>query len=104
MTLAEIAAMVSGVDPEARHYYATAPPRDYTYWEETRQLPLMADDVHAEEGWRFYVHRFTRAEEDPVTASLKAAFEADPRVAFSHTVDNEKDSEYIHHIFECEAV
>lgn len=104
MTLSEIGDVVSAVDAEARHYFTMATGRDLTYWEETRRLPLMADDVHVEEGWAFYVHRFCKSEDDEIAERLFAALSADPRIAFTYITDYEPDTGYIHHIFECEAV
>lgn len=101
MTLEDIRSLLVSVDPEIRHYFSEEPSRDYSYWEETRRLPFMADDLH-EEGWRFYVHRFTRRENDPVAFALFAALEEDPGTTVAHQVDYEPESGYIHHIFECE--
>ena len=83
------------------HYFSMDPGHDYTYWEETQQLPLTASDAH-EEGWRFYVHRYTRREFDPVADDIFRALDADPRVTVRRTTDFDKDSGYIHHIYECE--
>ena len=102
MTLNEIRTMLVAVDPANRHYFSPETAKDYTYWEETGRLPLLADNRH-DEAWRFYVHRFTRDEYDPMAGRLFAALDADPRTAVSHTVDYEPDSGYIHHIFSCEA-
>lgn len=101
MTLGDIRTLVVSVDPAARHYFSTETDSDYTYWEETRRLPFLADDIH-QEGWRFYVHRFTRDEFDPVPHRLFVALDSDPRTAVIHRVVFEPDTGYIHHIFECE--
>lgn len=103
MTLSEIKALLMDAIPTetVTHYFSTATTKDYTYWEETRRLPLTADDGH-DEAWRFYVHRYTKRENDPVAARLYAALDADPRVAVAWTTDYDPASGYIHHIFECE--
>ena len=101
MTLEDIRTLLANVDPDIRHYFSEEPSQDYSYWEETRRLPFMADDLH-EEGWRFYVHRFTRDERDPIAPRLFAALESDPGTTVAWRVDHEPDSGYIHHIFECE--
>lgn len=101
MTLGDIRALLVGVDPDIRHYFSTETERDYSFWEETQRLPLTADDRH-DEAWRFYVHRFTRDEFDPLARRLFAALDADPRTTVAHTVDFEPETGYIHHIFECE--
>ena len=103
MTLSEIRIKLAGISPDIRHYFTSETQRDYTYWEETRRLPYTADNVH-EEGWRFYVHRYTRDEYDTVAADIFAALDADPAIAVSHEVDYDPDSGYIHHIFECETI
>ena len=105
MTLHEIKSLIISAIPNepVHHYFSTETEKNYTYWEETERLPLLADDGH-EEGWRFYVHRFTRRENDPVAARLFAALDADPRVTVSETRDFDPESGYIHHIYRCEGV
>lgn len=101
MTLSDIRDLLITADPAIRHYFSAETHRDYSYWQETRQLPIMADDCH-ESGWRFYVHRFTRCEDDPVAQRIMETLDADPRTTVSHQVDYEPESGYIHHIFDCE--
>ena len=101
MTLGDIRTLLVSVDPGIRHYFSTEIDRDYTYWEETRRLSFMADDKHLE-AWRFYVHRFTRDEFDPIAQRLFKALDADPRTTVIHRTDFEEDTGYIHHIYECE--
>lgn len=103
MTLGDIRTLLVSVDPDVRHYFSAGTDSDYTYWEETQCLPYTADDSHScVEGWRFYVHRFTRSEFDPVARRLFEALDTDPRTAVIHRVDAERETGYIHHIFECE--
>lgn len=102
MTLREIQTLLAEIDPDIRHYFSASQDRDYTYWEETKRLPILSDDRH-EEAWRFYVHRFTRDQYDPVTARIFARLDADERIAFSHEIDV-TDDHWLHHIFACEAV
>lgn len=101
MTLTDIKNMLVAVDPTIKHYFTMGNGEAYTYWEETKRLALMADNEH-EEGWRFYVHRFAKAENDTIATSLFNALDADDRVSVTWTVDYESDTGYIHHIFECE--
>ena len=101
MTLSDIRTMLVAVDPDIRHYFSTEKEKDYTYWEETQRLGLTSDNRH-DEGWIFYVHRFTRDEFDPVARALFFTLDADPRTAVIHRTDYEPDSGYIHHIFECQ--
>lgn len=101
MTLSDIRTLLVSVDPGIRHYFSTETDRDYSFWEEGRRLPLMAEDRH-DEAWRFYVHRFTRDEFDPVARLFFETLDADPRTTVIHTVDFEADTGYIHHIYECE--
>lgn len=103
MTLTEIRDLLIQADPDIRHYFSTEENRDYTWWEETDRLPFTADNRHVE-GWTFYVHRFTRTENDPVAAALFTLLDSDPRVTVSYTQDYEPDTEYSHHIFRCECL
>lgn len=104
MTIPEIRELVAEIDPNIRHYFSMGTGTDYTFWEETERLPMMADNHHVEEAWRFYVHRFTKTETDPLSALIFSTLDNDPRVSVRHTVDHEDDTGYIHHIFECEGI
>lgn len=102
MTLSEIKALVLSADPTAERYESSRDGSEsYTVWREVRRLAATADDVHIE-GWAFQVDRFTRDEDDPVAEALFEALDGSDRVALAHIVDYERDSEYIHHIYDCE--
>lgn len=104
MTLNEIRDLLVTVDPKIKHYFSMEKSKRYSYWEETRRLPFVADNGHPsdEEGWHFYVHLFTTAQGDPMATAFHAALDGDPRVTVIWTVDFDQESGYIHHIFECE--
>lgn len=104
MTLNEIRDLLVTVDPKIKHYFSMEESKSYSYWEETRRLPFVADDGHpsSEEGWHFYVHLYTTLENDPKAAAFFETLDRDPRTAVSWTVDPDRDSGYIHHIFDCE--
>lgn len=101
MTLKEIAAFLTDIDPDISHYESMEKRDPYSFWRETRPLSFMADGVH-QEGWRFYVHRYSREEEDPVAAALWAALEQSDRFTVSYEKDYIPEKDMIHHIFECE--
>lgn len=103
MTLQEIKSLLVQAAPDIRHYFSVETDIDYTWWEETEPLPYTADGVHVQ-GWVFYVHRFTRQENDSVAAALFALLDADPRIAVSSTQDYEPETDYTHYIFRCEAL
>ena len=104
MTLGELQAMLAGIDPDIRHGWTMANGRDYTYWEEKDRLTLRGDDHAVESDWVFYVHRFSRANIDPVAEALWAALEALPNVAVHQVNTYEPDTGYTHHAFRCEVV
>lgn len=104
MTLSDLQTMLVTIVPGIKHYWIMGHGQAYTYWEETRRLPLMADDRHIEEGWVFYVHHFTRDESDTVPGTLFAGLDGKPNVTVSWEVTYEQDTGYIHHIFSCEVV
>lgn len=102
MTLGEIKALVVGCDPNAGHYESAYQGGEaYTVWREIRRLDLMADDLH-QSGWAFQIDRFTKAEDDAIAEAIAAALDAESAVAYRYEVDYERDSGYIHHIFDCE--
>lgn len=102
MTLGEIKALVLTADPTAEHYESSNTGSDsYTVWREVRRLAATADDVHIE-GWAFQVDRFTKDETDATAATIYVTLDGCDRVALAYHVDYERDSEYIHHIYDCE--
>lgn len=105
MTASEIKKLLTDVDPDAQRYeHDGAGTADaYTVWYELRPVGLYGDGQ--EEGSiRFQVDRFTRTEDEPTAAALRAALEGADDIAVDYQVDYEKDSGYIHHIFVCEGV
>ena len=104
MTRDEIKALLVTADPNIKHYFSMSNAEAYSYWEETRRLPFMADDAHnsADQAWRFYVHRYTRTEDDAIAQAIFNALDADPRTTVIWTTGFDHESGYIHHIFECE--
>ena len=103
MTLEEIREFVVSIDPNAQRYESSSREGDYTVWGEYSLLPITANGRHVG-GWRFQVDRFTRNEDDELTAAFLAALDASPRISFHYEVSYERDTRYIHHIFDCEAV
>lgn len=102
MTLSEIKALILSADATAEHYESSRTGSDsYTVWREVRRLAATADDRHIE-GWAFQVDRFTRDEFDATAEALFEALDGSDRVAVYHAVDFERDSGYIHHIYDCE--
>lgn len=102
MTLAEIQTLLVGADPDIKHYFSMKRGKAYSYWEETQRLATMADDHHADDAWRFYVHRYTKEEYDEIASHLFRVLDDHPGISVIHTVDYDPDSGYIHHIYECE--
>lgn len=94
MTLQEFKAIILSADPQASHYRSMQTP-NYTVWREfgKRSLP--------EPTWKIQVDRYTKIEYDPVIALINAALERDD-IAFDYLCDYEKDTGYIHHIWDCE--
>lgn len=102
MTLTEIKMLLVTADQSIRHYFSKSTAKAYSYWEETNRLATDADDSHGEEAWRFYVHRYTKTENDATAKAIFNALDACPDIGVKWTVDYDPDSGYIHHIFECE--
>lgn len=102
MTIDEICDLVLSVDPDTMHHFNMSKAPSYSYWEETEPLDLHSDD-QTEEAWHFYVHYFTKIENDPRARTFFDTFDADPRVTVRWTNGGrESDTGYIHHIFDCE--
>lgn len=102
MTADEIKSLLVEVDPEVQRYEHDHEGADaYTVWREFGRLNLYGDDE--EEGSiRFQVDRFTKEEGDEIAAALLAALEGRDDIAVDYLVDYERDTGYIHHIYDCE--
>ena len=105
MTRSEIKSLLAAADPDIRHYFTMSGAEAYSYWEETRRLPFLADDAHnaSDQAWRFYVHRYTKTEDDAIAQTIFNTLDSDPRTTVVWTVSPiDPETGYIHHIFECE--
>ena len=102
MTLSQIQAFVVSVDPNAGHYESAYRGSDaYTEWREIRTLPFMGDGEHVGI-LKFQIDRFTKQENDSIALAFEAALEQNDGIAYEHITDEEPDTHYIHHIFDCE--
>ena len=104
MTLSDIKTLLASADPDIRHYFSMSSGDAYSFWEEVRRMRFTADDAHgsSDQAWRFYVHRYTMTEDDTVAQAIFNALDADPRTTVRWITDYDKQTGYIHHIFECE--
>ncbi len=101
MTLQQFCALLLTADPAATRYEAdNRLDGDYTIWRETRRIGPSADGRWAG-GWRVYVDRFTRTENDSTAAAILQALESSDEIAVEYLVDPVEDG-YIHHIYECD--
>ena len=102
MTLTEIKTLLVSADVNIKHYFSKNTASEYSYWEETQLLPTIVDDRH-EEHWRFYVHRYTKTENDATASAIFEKLDKDPRVTVRWVQGGyDRESGYLHHIFECE--
>lgn len=105
MTIQEIKNLLVAVDPDVQRYdHDRAGNGDaYTVWNEIEPVGLYGDGQ--EEGTiHFQVDRFTKEEDEAVAASIRGALESADNIAVDYRVDYEKDTGYIHHIFDCEGM
>ena len=103
MTVQEIKDLLVAVDPDVQRYdHDRAGSGDaYTVWQELRPVGFYGDG--REDGSiRFQVDRFTKDENDATAAALLAALEGREDIAVDYLVDYERDTGYIHHIYDCE--
>lgn len=104
MTLDEVRALVIAIDPDATHYYSESKADSYTTWHEYRREPLYGDNADAETVWKFQVDHFTKSEDDPMKDDIWNGLSSDDRITVAHLVFFERDSGYIHHVYQCEGV
>lgn len=101
MTISEIKTLLISCDPNVQRYeHDQTGSNAYTVWHEYGRPGLYGDGQ--EHGIRFQVDRFTRDEDDAIAGSLLAALEGADDIAVDYRVDYERDTGYIHHIYDCE--
>ena len=102
MKVSEIKSLLVAIDPNVQRYEHDHEGLDaYTVWQEVGRMNLFGDGE--EEGSiRFQVDRFTKIEGDGIAAALLAALESRDDIAVDYLVDYERDTGYIHHIYDCE--
>lgn len=103
MTLEDVRALVLSADPQAMHYVHAKGRGAYTTWQETQRIGMSADDAR-DKGWAFMVDRFTQTEFDETAAAIEQVLSGAVGVVCRYRVDYERESGYIHHIFDCEGV
>ena len=74
MTIADIKALVLAADPDACAYESDSTGKDYTTWQPLWPMNLFVDNRCAD-GWHFVIDRFTRMQDDPVTANIRAVLD-----------------------------
>lgn len=105
MTIQEIKNLLTGVDPDAQRYeHDRAGTGDaYTVWAESTPVGFYGDGQ--EQGSiRFQVDRFTKEEDEAMAESIRRVLEDTDYITVDYRVDYEKDTGWIHHIFDCEGV
>lgn len=102
MTIQRIKDLLTSVDPDVQRYdHDEAGADSYTVWQEIRPGNLFGDGEEIG-SIRFQVDRFTKEEDDGVALALKATLESQDDIAVDYRVDYERDTGYIHHIYDCE--
>ena len=74
MTLADIRELVLAADPDACAYESDSTGEDYTTWQPLWPMNLLVDNRYAD-GWHFVIDRFTRMQDDPITANIRAVLD-----------------------------
>ena len=105
MTIQEIKTLLVAVDPDIQRYDhdLAGTGEAYTVWAEINPVGFYGDGQ--EQGSiRFQVDRFTKEEDEAMAESIRRALEDADYIAVDYRVDYEKDTGWIHHIFDCEGV
>lgn len=104
MTTAEVKALLISVDPDVQRYdHDHKGSEAYTVWHEISPIGLYGDG--REEGsLHFQVDRFTKVEDEEIARQLLETLEEQDDIAVDYHVDYERDTGYIHHIYDCEGI
>lgn len=103
MTIKQLRTFVQSIDQDAKHYYTTLDGDSYTVWAETNRTGIDANNGLAEKGWQFEIIRYTQDEFDDMPERIEVALDEHPTAAYSYRVEVDAESEYVMHIFDCEA-
>lgn len=103
MTAERIKELLTSVDPNAQRYDhdGAGSGEAYTVWQEIRPTGFYGDGTEVG-SIHFQVDRFTREEDEETALALKALLESQDDIAMDYLVDYERDTGYIHHIYDCE--
>ena len=101
MILLELRDLLLTVGIPVYHYSAHKDKGNYIIWTENGANGFNADNRQRERAYRVQVDLFTRIEFDPNVDKINAVLEHD-EISFNYLCDYEKDTEYIHHIWDCE--
>ena len=105
MTIEEVRSLLISVDPDVQRYdHDQAGKGDaYTVWREIRPVGFYADGKEAG-SLRFQVDRFTKEEDEETAAEILRALSERDDITVDYLVDYERDTGYIHHIYDCEGL
>jgi len=105
MTIEDVKSLLICVDPDVQRYdHDRAGKGDaYTVWREAGPVGLYADGREAG-SLRFQVDRFTKEEDEETAAELLRALSERDDITVDYHVDYERDTGYIHHIYDCEGL
>lgn len=102
MTLDEFGALMKTADPVLSKFKGDGKV-NYTTWAPYKRTGLHADGQLIEPVWKVQVDRFTKIDNDPVAAAIDAALLGSDDIAVTeYQIDYEKDTGYIHHIWDIE--
>ena len=100
MNLLEFRDMLLTVDLKLAHYESKQKD-NYTVWAEYGDSQLKADDTAKEHVLKIQIDRFTKIEYDPMADAITQLLD-DNDIVYEYLVDFEKDTGYIHHVWDCE--
>ena len=103
MTLTDIRDLVLSADPAACAYESDSAEESYTTWQPLWPMNQFVDNRYAD-GWHFVIDRFTRMQDDPITASIRAVLDDAPGVAYAMEIDYEQETGFLHISFTCDGV
>ena len=100
MTLNDFKLMLLTIDPKVKKRFHAGKGENYTVWNPRND----SDDISGEQLIKIQVHRFTKDDNDSITSLINAELKKHDDIALPNgcETDYENDTEYIHHIWDCE--